>query len=203
MSSSANLLEKSMNKEKELIRKAASGDLDAFEKLVQLKKEKVFWISFQITGNDEDSKDISQMVFLRLWKILKRFRAEKNFNTWLYRITVNMSIDYLRGQKERGKTVALEDLSGILAELQEETSRPYHQMEVKDIQDIYNTLSRKLTPKQKAIFSLKEIEGFSTQEISRIMKVSHSTVRNHLFQARQMMKKDLKKYFPEYFEEEN
>lgn len=191
-----------MNNEKELIRKAASGDLDAFEKLVQLKKEKVFWISFQITGNDEDSKDISQMVFLRLWKILKRFRAEKNFNTWLYRITVNMSIDYLRAQRGRGKTIALEDLSGVLTESQEETSRPYHQMEVKDIQGIYNTLSRTLTPKQKAIFSLKEIEGFSTQEISRIMKISHSTIRNHLFQARQMMKRGLKKYFPEYFEEE-
>jgi RNA polymerase sigma-70 factor (ECF subfamily) len=202
VSSFAHLLEKSMNNEKELVKKAASGDLDAFEKLVQLKKEKVFWISYQITGNDEDSKDISQMVFFRLWNILKRFRAEKNFNTWLYRITVNMSIDYLRAQKGRGETVALEELSGFLPKSQEAATRPYHQMELKDIQDIYNMLSRTLTPKQKAVFSLKEIEGFSTREISRIMRVSHSTVRNHLFQARQMMKKGLKKYFPEYVAEE-
>ncbi len=191
-----------MNNEKELIKKAASGDLDAFEKLVHLKKEKVFWTSYQITGNDEDSKDISQMVFIRLWKILKRFRVEKNFNTWLYRITVNMSIDYLRAHKEKRETVGLEDLSGFLPKSQEVADRPYHQVELKDIQNIYNTLSRSLTPKQKAIFSLKEIEGFSTREISKIMKVSHSTVRNHLFQARQMMRKGLKKYFPEYVDEE-
>lgn len=191
-----------MNNEKELVKKAASGDLDAFEQIVHLKKERIFWISYQITGNEEDSKDISQLVFIRLWKILKRFRAEKNFNTWLYRITVNMSIDYLRAQKGKKETVALDELSEFLPGSQEAGSRPYHHMELKEIQAIYTQLSKTLTPRQKAIFTLKEIEGLSTRDICKIMKVSHSTVRNHLFQARQVMKKGIKKYFPEYLIEE-
>jgi RNA polymerase sigma-70 factor (ECF subfamily) len=191
-----------MNNEKELVKRAASGDLDAFEQIVHLKKQRVFWISYQITGNEEDSKDISQMVFIRLWKILKRFRAEKNFSTWLYRITVNMSIDYLRAQKGEKETVALNGLSEFLPGSQDSGSRPYHHLELKEIQQIYTQLSKTLTPKQKAIFTLKEIEGLTTRDICKIMKVSHSTVRNHLFQARQVMQKGLKKYFPEYLLEE-
>lgn len=191
-----------MNKEKELVKRAASGDLDAFEKLVHLKKEKVFWISYQITGHVEDSKDISQLVFIRLWKIFRRFRAEKNFDSWLYRITVNMSIDYLRGQKGRRETVTLDELAEFLPGPHVTASRASHLMELKEIQNIYDTLSRSLTPRQKAIFALKEIEGFSTSEISKILRVRHSTVRNHLFQARQIMRKGLRKYFPEYVIEE-
>ncbi len=191
-----------MRNEKELVKRAASGDLDAFEELVHLKREKVFWISYQITGNDEDSKDISQLVFIRLWKILKRYRAEKNFDTWLYRITVNMSIDYLRAQKGKKETVALDDLSEFLPKYRGITAQPNNIMELKEIQKIYDILTKSLTPKQKAILALKEIEGFSTREISEILKVSHSTVRNHLFQARQIMKKGLKRYFPEYIVEE-
>ena len=190
-----------MKEEKETIKRAAEGSLEAFEELVNSKREKVFWVSYHITGNEEDSRDISQLVFIRLWKILRRFQVEKNFDTWLYRITVNMSIDFLRSERGREETIALEGLAersfpGSRTPLQQESS-----VVLKEIQAIYDVLSQRLAPRQRAIFALKEIEGLSTKEISRIMKVGHSTVRNHLFQARQIMREGLKRYYPEYFSE--
>ena len=190
-----------MKEEKEIIKRAAEGSLEAFEELVSSKREKVFWISYRITGNEEDSRDISQLVFIRLWKILRRFQVEKNFDTWLYRITINMSIDFLRRSRGREEALPLEGFSeqSVLSSgvsFQQETS-----IALKEIQKIYDVLSQRLAPKQRAIFALKEIEGMSTREISKIMKINHSTVRNHLSQARQTMKEGLKRYYPEYFTE--
>lgn len=190
-----------MKDEKELIKRAAEGDLDAFEELVLSKREKVFWISYHMTGHDEDSRDISQLVFIKLWKILKRFRVEKNFDTWLYRITVNMSIDYMRSAIGKREAVPLEEIS----EQQTLAARLFtpqeNRAELNEVRAIYNLLSQRLTARQRAIFALKEIEGLETREISRIMKIGPSTIRNHLFQARQIMKEGFKRLYPEYFAE--
>ncbi|MEW5805810.1 MAG: RNA polymerase sigma factor [Acidobacteriota bacterium] len=188
-----------MKDEKELIRRAAEGNLEAFEEIVRDKREKVFWISYHITGNEEDSRDISQLVFIRLWRILKRFRLEKNFDAWLYRIAVNMSIDYMRTSSGRRDIIPLEDLPEKLLFPAAPLFQQERSVVLNEIRNIYNILSRRLTPTQRAIFALKEIDGFDTKEISKIMKIGHSTVRNHLFQARQIMKEGLRRNYPEYF----
>ncbi len=184
--------------EREIIQRAAKGNLEAFEELVRMKREKVFWISYHITGNEEDARDISQLVFIRLWKILRRFQVEKRFDTWLYRITVNMSIDYLRASRERTEMIPLDRFEEHRAPSATRLFQQEESIALEEIQKIYTVLSRRLAPKQRAVFALREIEGLSTKEISKIMRINHSTVRNHLFQARQIMQDGLKRYYPEY-----
>ncbi len=84
--------------DQELVRKAAGGDERAFEALVRRKRERVFWIANRIVGNEEDAREIAQSVFIRLWKVLPKYDPAQSFDTWLYRITVNLAIDQYRSR---------------------------------------------------------------------------------------------------------
>src|SRR5262245_54094117 len=94
---------------RDLIRAAADGDRRAFEDLVLRKRERVVRTAFQIVGDIEDARDVAQAVFLRLWRTLQRFDLERRFDTWLYRITVNAAIDFLRDQGPKGILAPLPD----------------------------------------------------------------------------------------------
>jgi DNA-directed RNA polymerase specialized sigma24 family protein len=93
--------------DRELVLKAASGDEQAFEALIRRKREKVFWIAYRIIGDEEDARDIAQQTFIRLWKVLDRFKQEQSFDTWLYRITVNLAIDHYRSRGPARENVPL------------------------------------------------------------------------------------------------
>src|SRR5262245_43012579 len=103
-----------MRDEGELIRAAVEGEAGAFDELVIRKRERVVRIAYQVTGDLEEAKDVAQAVFLRLWRVLRRFDPGRRFDTWLYRITVNLAIDQLRTRGPRG---ILEPLSGEPAAL--------------------------------------------------------------------------------------
>ena len=96
--------------EQDLIRRAAEGDLEAFERLVERKRERVFWIACHIVGDRELARDVTQEVFLRLYRVIRRFRSGGPFDAWLHRITTNLSIDLLRRERPHRDTAALEDV---------------------------------------------------------------------------------------------
>src|SRR2546425_6302167 len=75
---------------------AAGGDEAAFETLIRRKRERVFWIAYRIVGHEEDAREIAQATFVRLWRVLGKYRADQSFDTWLYRITTNLAIDRYR-----------------------------------------------------------------------------------------------------------
>lgn len=177
-----------VSSEEDLIRKSSRGDTSAFERLLQLKREKIFWIAFRIIGNEEDAKDITQQVFIKLWKVMGRFKLGYKLDRWLYRITVNTAIDFYRKEK-RKKTWEIE--AGDMPVFRTEPDQE-RQITLQEIQSIFLDLARLLTPRQRAVFTLKEIEGLSTREVAKIMKCRVSTVRNHLAQARDRMNRGLK-----------
>jgi RNA polymerase sigma-70 factor, ECF subfamily len=183
-----------MRDENDLIGEAARGDANAFEELVLLKRERVVRTAYQITGDLEDARDVAQWVFVRLWKVLRRFDPGRRFDTWLYRITVNAAIDLLREKGPRGAIQPLAEDSAPLAA--EESGSAERALDLKELQRAFLHLASRLAPKQRAAFVLREIEGRSTEEVARALGVRESTVRNHLLQARRILRAGLEREYP-------
>jgi RNA polymerase sigma-70 factor (ECF subfamily) len=178
----------------ELIRKAAAGERRAFEDLVLRKREQVVRTAYQITGNLEDAKDVAQGVFLRLWRVLQRFDLTRRFDTWLYRITVNAAIDHLREQGPKGFIQALpDDIGDRMADPGRAVGET---IDLAQLQRAFLRLAARLAPKQRAAFVLKDMEGLDTADVARILGVTESTVRNHLLQARRVLREGLRREYP-------
>jgi RNA polymerase sigma-70 factor (ECF subfamily) len=178
----------------DLIRAAAGGDRRAFEDLVLLKRERVIRTAFQIVGDLEDAKDVAQGVFLKLWRVLQRFELDRKFDTWLYRITVNAAIDFIRDRGPRGFLQPLPDDAGD--KLADPAPGVEEALDLGALQRAFLRLAARLAPKQRATFVLKEIEGLRTAEVARVLGITESTVRNHLLQARRMLRDGLERDYP-------
>ena len=184
--------------ERVLIRQSRDGDHGAFESLVGLKREKAFRIALNIVGDEDDAKDITQQAFIRLWKSLHRFKENTRFDPWFYRIVVNLAIDFYRRKKAapRASEGAAESTQGRLPD----EAVPGADSEVMrtELRRIFNRLAADLTTAQRAVFTLREIEGVTTEDIGKIMGIRPSTVRNHLHQARRILQEGLRRRYPEY-----
>ena len=179
--------------EDELIRAAAAGGRAAFDELVRLKRERVVRVAYQITGDWEDALDVSQGVFLKLWHGLGRFDPRRRFDTWLYRITVNTAIDHYRSSGPRGMIQSLPEEPSDLAAVESTVER---ELDLGRLQKAFLHLAGRLAVKQRTAFVLREIEGLETAEVARIMGVAESTVRNHLLQARKVLRSGLVREYP-------
>jgi RNA polymerase sigma-70 factor (ECF subfamily) len=182
-----------MRDQHELIRDAAGGDRAAFDELVRLKRERVVRTAQQVTGDLEDALDVAQAVFLKLWQGLAKYDTERNFDTWLYRITMNAAIDMLRARGPRSTLQALPDepvdpSSGAAAQ----TAR----LDRPRLREAFLRLAAALPPRQRAVFVLRDIEGLSTGEVAEALEVTESTVRNHLLQARRTLREALRRDYP-------
>ena len=177
------------------IRAAAAGDREAFGALVRATRAQVVRTAFQITGDMEDAKDVAQGVFLRLWKVLRRYDPGRRFDTWLYRITVNAAIDHLRERGPRGILQPLpEDPAALGAAPAPDQGTT---LDLAALQRAFLRLAAGLAPKQRAVFVLREIEGRDTAEIAEILGITESTVRNHLHQARKILRRGIERDYPE------
>lgn len=183
-----------MSDELELIRAAAAGDRRAFGDLVRIKRELVVRAAYQITGDMDDALDVAQGVFLKLWQGLESFDPRRRFDTWLYRITVNAAIDMLRSQGPKGFIQPMQpDAPDPAAGGEREAGAA---VDLARLQRAFLRLAAQLAPKQRAAFVLREIEGLPTAEVARVMGVAESTVRNHLLQARRLLKAGLERDYP-------
>jgi RNA polymerase sigma-70 factor (ECF subfamily) len=180
----------------DLIRRAAGGDRRAFDRLVVVKRERVVRTAYQVTGDLEDARDVAQSVFLRLWHVLPRFDPGQRFDTWLYRITVNAAIDLLRSRGPKGMLQPLPDDPSVLGVDEAAQVDLDAALDLRDVQRAFMHLAARLSPKQRAAFVLKEIEGLETAEVARILDVTESTVRNHLLQARRTLRAGLEREYP-------
>lgn len=183
-----------MRDEGELIRAAAHGDQRAFDELVRLKREQVVRVAYQVTGDWEDAVDVSQAVFLKLWRGLRGFDPARRFDTWLYRITMNAAIDLVRS---RGARAFLQPLpEEPVAPSTGEEGSAESALDLAELRQVFRHLAARLAPKQRTAFVLREIEGLETAEVARIMRVAESTVRNHLLQARKILRAGIERDYP-------
>ncbi len=180
--------------DRQLVQTIRDGDADAFEQLVRRKTSKVYSLCFRIIGNAEDAKDISQLVFIKLWENLEKYDPAYAFDTWLYRMVTNVAIDFMRNKQSRENA-----LNANLRLVKTSTDAEQGVIvQRKEIENVFHAVSEVLSPKQKAIFVMREMHDLPSAEIARVLGCRESTVRNHLFNARKLMQQQLKKRFPEY-----
>jgi len=177
--------------ELELIRAAAAGERRAFDELVRLKRARIVRTAYQITGDMDDALDVAQGVLLKLWQGLDRFDFRRRFDTWVYRITVNAAIDLLRARGPKGflQPVPGDDRELPLAVAPDAAEA----LDRRELQRTFLRLAATLAPRQRAVFVLREIEGQDTAEIAAALGVTESTVRNHLHQARRILREGLRR----------
>ena len=181
--------------DRELAVRARGGDMVAFETLVTRKTSAVVSLARRIVGNSEDARDVAQMVFLRVWNEIHRYDEKYSFNTWLYRIATNLSIDFLRSSRSRERAHGA--TLHIVREREESTaSDATRNAEDAELARLFETVSGRLSEKQKAAFVLREMQDCETKEIAEILGCGESTVRNHLFNARRILRKEIGRSVP-------
>jgi len=183
--------------DRELAVAARGGDMVSFEALVVRKTPAVVSVARRIVPNAEDAHDVAQMVFIRVWEQLDRYDETFSFNTWLYRIATNLAIDFLRSSRsrERAHVATLH----VVRQREEATSaEATRAAEDGDLARLFRKASERLTGKQKAAFVLREMEECETRDIAAILGCGESTVRNHLFNARRILRKEMTRLFPEF-----
>jgi len=190
-----------MEEDFKLLARFKKGDQQAFELLVRKYKMVVFNTVYSIMGNTQEADDIAQEVFLKVYTKAGSFKGESSFSTWLYRITVNRCLDELR--KRKIKIISYETefsqdeklrLKDVLASREEDITEDLRK---KELQDVIQKAMNSLPEKDRIILTLKEIEGLSYNEISKVMKISLGKVKIWLFRARQKLKEKLSFLFPE------
>src|SRR5215467_7337608 len=181
--------------DRDLAIRARGGDPLSFEALVVRKTPAVVSLARRIVGNGEDARDVAQMVFLRVWKEIHRYDERYSLNTWLYRIATNLAIDFLRSSKSREKAHGA-TLHLVRAKEEATAAETSRAAEEGGLARLFEQASAKLSGKQKAAFVLREMEDRDTREIADILRCGESTVRNHLFNARRVLRREIEKIDP-------
>ncbi|GIW43823.1 MAG: RNA polymerase sigma factor [Candidatus Binatia bacterium] len=184
----------------ELVELARKGDKDAFRELFERYQKKVTSIALGMVNNPEDAMEIVQDTFVKAYENLEGFKGESSFYTWLFRITVNRAID-LRRHQRRNPTVGLQEEFGFpdsdepydefLGDAEGRTD-PVRQAESREIGSRVAEAISELTPYHRAVILLREVEGLSYEEISRVMQCSKGTVMSRLHYARKKLQSKLK-----------
>ena len=156
--------------EEQLIRRAQQGDNGAFEELLLLHQKKVYNLCLRMSANPDDALDLSQEAFLRAWRSLGQYQFEASFSTWLFRLTSNICIDFLRRKKPGPEQQAITNETKI------ELARAMEQ----------------LSPEHREILQLRVIEDLQYEQIADILGVRVGTVKSRLARARLSFRKILK-----------
>ena len=183
--------------ESELVLAAQGGDQGAFGKLVEQNQGKIYSLCYRMTGNPDDAADLTQEAFLNAWRGLARFQGQASFSTWLYRLTSNACIDFLRREKRRiSLSMTLEDEEdeeGRQADLPDQRFSPQRELEKKEAAEALRRGLAALTPEYREILTLRELEGYSYQELSRELGLEEGTVKSRLARARLALREFLQK----------
>ena len=180
-----------MEEELKIIARVNSGDTEAFELLVAANQSKVYSLALRMTGNEEDALDISQEAFLRAYLSLSGFRGDSKFSVWMYRLTSNLCIDFLR-KKKRGTAVTLtlgedEDSREQELEIPDQRYCPETEVERRALREAVNSGLAELTEEYRQILILREISGLSYEEIAKTLDLEPGTVKSRIFRARKKL----------------
>jgi RNA polymerase sigma-70 factor (ECF subfamily) len=183
--------------DRDLLWSMRDGEEAALDELIRRKTRPLVQLAARIVGDEEEARDVVQLTFLRLWENRHRFDDRWSPNTWIYRITTNLAIDHLRSRRSRERGV--EPMRSHLRRVEDDRSRrDLADLGAREVAGIFHELAAGLTAKQRLIFLLREMEGLSSHEVAEIAGCRESTVRNHLFNARKLLRRELLRRYPEY-----
>ena len=169
---------------RDIITKAAQGDISAFEEIYRKTSAFVYNVASRMTNNSEDADEVTQDVFMKVYKNLGRFNFLSSFKTWIYRVTVNAAINY---RKSVGKHLEQRvEYDAVIQSLStKETTR--NNIDKQGNKEQVSVLLSVLNPDQRACMVLREIEGMNYKEIADTLKININTVRTRLKRAREKL----------------
>lgn len=179
------------DEERRIIAQVCAGDANAFEALVVAYQKQVYNLALRTVGNEEDAADMTQEVFLRAYRALGSFRGESKFSVWLYRLTTNVCIDFLRSRR-RHPTVSLtaadEDDEQPQFDIPAgEASCPEQQLARSELRRAVVRGLDQLPDDARKILILRELDGLSYAEIGKVLRLEPGTVKSRLFRARRRL----------------
>ena len=184
--------------DQELVRSVQGGDLAAYDELVRRYQVRIYATLYHMTSNHEDANDLAQESFIKAFHAIKSFKGESSFFTWLYRIAVNKTINFLKQRKNR-IYLSLNDLDlnaendpDLVAFVSEKN--PRRDMSLTELQEKLNAAIQRLSEYHRLVVTLHDIQGLSHEEIGKIMDCNVGTVRSRLFYARQQLQAFLSDY---------
>ena len=181
-----------------LIARAAKGDLGAYDELMRRYQQRIYGTLYHMTSNHEDANDLTQETFIKAFQALKSFKGGSSFYTWVYRIAVNRTINFLK-QRTRRASMSLNDLDfnaehdpDLVSLISEKT--PRRDIALAELQEKLNAAMQKLSEDHRMVVTLHDVQGMSHEEIAQIMNCNTGTVRSRLFYARQQLQALLSDY---------
>lgn len=181
-----------------LVRRAQHGELSAYDELVQRYQERIYATIYHMTSNHEDANDLAQETFIKGYQALKSFKGGSSFYTWIYRIAVNKTINFLKQRKNRAQ-MSLNDVDfnaehdpDLVALISDKT--PRRDAGLAELQEKLNEAMQKLSEDHRLVVTLHDVQGLSHEEIAKIMDCNIGTVRSRLFYARQQLQAYLTEY---------
>jgi RNA polymerase sigma factor RpoE len=184
--------------EQDLVKRACKGELTAYDELVRRYQERIYATVYHMTSNHEDANDLAQEAFIKAYQALKTFKGGSSFYTWVYRIAVNKTINFLKQRKNRTQ-MSLNDVDfqvehdpDLVALISEKT--PRREVNLAELQEKLNEAMQKLSEPHRLVVTLHDVQGLSHEEIAKIMECNIGTVRSRLFYARQQLQAYLSDY---------
>ena len=181
-----------------LVQRSKRGDTSAYDELVRRYQERVYATIYHMTANHEDANDLAQETFIKGYQALQSFKGDSSFYTWVYRIAVNKTINFLKQRKNK-LHISLNDLDfnaendpDLVALISENT--PRRDINLSELQEKLNAAMLKLSEVHRLVVTLHDIQGLSHDEIGKIMDCNIGTVRSRLFYARQQLQAYLSDY---------
>lgn len=184
-----------MFQEDELVARSRDGDIDAFEELVSRYERKIYTIAYRLIGNYDDADDLTQEAFLRAFKSIKNFRGEASFQTWMCRIVTNVCRDEMRKRKRvvfesLDETITLCD-GEVQKQIASSEPGPSELYERKEAQETIQKYINSLSPDFRVALVLRDIQGYSYEEIAQQLQCSLGTVKSRISRARNNLKNKL------------
>ena len=180
--------------DQELAARARDGDQDAFEQLVRDNEKRIYTLALRMTGSREDALDLAQDAFFQAWKALPTFQGESSFATWVYRLTTNLCIDYIRRQQRRRETVSavsLDESDSPFPEPADPGQDPHRALEQTELRRAVERGLQALPEAQRQVLVLRELSGLSYQEIGERLDLDLGTVKSRIARARLALRKIL------------
>lgn len=174
-----------------LVKRVQRGDLEAYDELVRRHQERIYGTIYHMTANHEDANDLTQETFIKAFQVIRSFRGSSSFFTWVYRIAINKTLNFLKQRKNRVQ-MSLNDLDfnaehdpDLMAFMSHKT--PRRDVTLAELQERLNAAMQKLSVTHRLVVTLHDVQGLSHEEIAEIMDCNVGTVRSRLFYARQQL----------------
>lgn len=181
-----------------LVHRARKGELDAYDELVRRYQERIYAIVYHMTSHHEDASDLAQETFIKAYQALSSFKGDSSFYTWIYRIAVNRTLNFLKQRKNRVH-MSLNDLDfntehnpDLVALISDKT--PRRDAGLKELQEKLNEAMQKLSESHRMVVTLHDVQGVPHEEIAKVLGCSIGTARSRLFYARQQLQSHLADY---------